>query len=185
MKENFGRVETYTFWQVLSRDGQEFMWYSNPWDRYTRDRDSEMSDHERTMSNPIVQDIHRAQWGLLRAGVELTASSLQRIGTGLSTVGYAATATGPGAEAGVPLVTLGNALQYTGVGIEMALDWKDRNYGKVGYNGATNFVMGTLGYIGNHYAPGAAGAIFNLTLTPFNEVLNYGGGTITTPNTKK
>ena len=45
--------------------------------------------------------------------------------------------------------------------------------------------MGGIGYIGSHYAPGPAGAIFNLTLIPFNEVLDYGGNTISTPNTKK
>ena len=184
LRENQGLKETYTFWTTIRRDGQEFTWYSNPWDRYIRERDSEMSDHERTMSNPIVRSIHRAQFRFLRGTVELTASSLQRLGTGLSTVGYAAIATGPAAETSVPLVLFGNMLQYTGLGIESLLNWKDGNMNKIKYDGVTNGVMYGFGYLGK-FAPGPAGAIFNLTLTPFNELLNYGGRAITTPHTKK
>ena len=178
--------ETYIFWMTVRRDGQEFTWYSNPWDRYTQGSTplSEMSEHERTMANPIVQQIHQAQWDFLRGTVELTASGLQRIGSSLATVGYAATATGPGAEAGVPLVGIGNMLQYTGLGIEALLDWKDRNTKKMKYKLATNVVMYGVGYLGK-LAPGSAGAIFNLTLIPINEALGYGGNTISTPNAKK
>ena len=187
LKENFGMKETYIFWMTVRRDGQEFTWYSNPWDRYTQGTKplSEMSEHERTMANPIVQQIHQAQWDFLRGTVELTASGLQRIGSSLATVGYAATATGPGAEAGVPLVSIGNMLQYTGLGIEALLDWKEGKSRELGYSVATNSVIGGIGYIGSHYAPGPAGAIFNLTLIPFNEVLNHAGETIPKPNTKK
>ena len=75
-------------------------------------------------------------------------------------------------------------LQYTGLGIEALLDWKDGNMNKIKYNGITNVGMDILGRVGN-LAQGPAGAIFNLTLIPFNEALSYGAGTITKPNTKK
>ena len=181
LKENFGMKETYIFWMTVRRDGQEFTWYSNPWDRYTQGSTplSEMSEHERTMANPIVQQIHQAQWDFLRGTVEITASGLQRIGSSLSTVGYAATATGPGAEAGVPLVGIGNLLQYTGAGIDLLLDLKDRNFQKAGYIAFTNGVMYGVGSMGS-LAPGPIDAIFNIILTPFNMALDYGVHTIKT-----
>ena len=71
------------------------------------------------------------------------------------------------------------------LGRDWAHDLKDRKFRELGCSFTTNFVIGGIGYIGSHYAPGPAGAIFNLTLIPFNEVLNHAGETIPKPNTKK
>ena len=98
----------------------------------------------------------------------------------MATVGYAATATGPGAEAGVPLVGIGNLLQYTGAGIDLLLDLKDRNFPQAGYNIITTGIMYGVGRLSD-LSPGPSGAIFNLTLIPFEAALSQGSQSLTGP----
>lgn len=57
---------------------------------------------------------------------------MQLVGDALATTGYAASTTGLGAEAGIPLAALGNVIKYTGVGLENILDTKRGSYMKVG-----------------------------------------------------
>ena len=174
-----GMIETYTFWIIYQRNGQEFTWYNNPRDRYPQEYKkplSEMSEHERTMANPIVRKIHRAQWRFLRGTIEFMASGLQRLGGSLSTVGYAASITGTGTA----LASFGNLLQYTGVGIDVLLDLKDRKFRKAGYNIFTTGIMYGVGRL-SALSPEPSRAIFNLTLIPFEATLSQGYQSLSEP----
>ncbi len=121
--------------------------------------------------------IHQAQENFIQGVVEFGSTALQRGGDAITTVGYGASASGIGIEAGAPLVVVGNAMKYTGVGIEAVIDYSIGNYRKVGYTGFTNTAMGVIGAAGS-LTPGPIAVYYNLLLMPFNVALDYGGSTI-------
>lgn len=108
---------------------------------------------------------------------------MQLIGDALATTGYAASTTGLGVEAGIPLAALGNTMKYTGIGLEIMMDKKRNNYPKVYYNAGTNMAMYGVSKLGN-FVPGPYNAVFNLLLLPVNATLDYGAGTLNSQNKK-
>ncbi len=81
-----------------------------------------LTDFERTMSNPLVQSIHRSAaefWGTaLDIGIETGAQSFTYCGLGVQTIGFYCLAI-PGGEAiGTELFAVGNALSSIGIGFD-------------------------------------------------------------------
>ena len=91
--------------------------------------------------------IRQGRRDFIAGSVDLTASSMQSLGDMLSTAGYAASMTGLGAEAGVPLVAVGNAMKYTGAAIDIATDYMSGNVRRATYNVGTSAVMHGLGIL--------------------------------------
>ena len=128
--------------------------------------------------------VHQMQGEFIVEAVDISSLSLQKTGDALTTAGYVVSTTGMGAEAGLPLVAIGNAMKYTGLGIESVADFMRGNKRKIGYNVFTNGTMYGIGQLG-HYAPGPYRAVFNLILTPYNTALSYGAETITPDKQKR
>jgi len=91
----------------------------------------EMSDHARTMSNPLVKKIHRAQLDFLRGGAELSAHILDNFGTAMELGGRYLTIHGLG-EFGVPFSAAGKSIALGGAIINSGLDLADGNYTDAG-----------------------------------------------------
>lgn len=142
-------------------------------------KDSPLS--EGAKNKLLVDHLHNAQSNFISGALDLSSDMMQQGGGVLSIVGYGASATGVGASVGAPLVTFGNTMQYTGVAIQVGLDASRGNSYKATYTAGSNFAKFLVGEFGN-LAPGKAGAIYNLTLAPFNAALDYGGKTIKTKN---
>jgi len=104
---------------------------------------AKQTDHERTMSNPLVQSIHQAQNDFIRGTAEFTADICNGGGLALSGVGTAA-AVVPGLQpvAGA-LVGAGNALSTAGGIIDAGLNIIDGNYKQAAINATS--IIGSKG----------------------------------------
>mgnify|MGYP007028759578 CR=1 FL=1 len=123
--------------------------------------------------------IRQGRRDFIAGSVDLTASSMQSLGDMLSTAGYAASMTGLGAEAGVPLVAVGNAMKYTGTAIDIATDYMSGNVRRATYNVGANIAMYGIGYMGS-FVSKPYNSIYNLLLIPYGYALDYGAGTLPT-----
>lgn len=130
-----------------------------------------------SQSGLMTDLVHQAQGDFLAGGVGLAAASLQTLGDAMAMTGYGASMTGLGAEAGVPLAAVGNALKYVGVGIETATDYMRGNNNRATYNLGANVAMYGIGNL-EKFIPGQHRAIYNLLLTPYSWVLDYGARTL-------
>lgn len=95
-------------------------------------RSSNLSDNgKRELMTDVV---HRGQGKFRIGAVEVTGGAMQSGGYKIAMIGYAASVSGLGATAGVPLVALGNVAKFAGVGIEAAINYARGNHAKANYN---------------------------------------------------
>ena len=87
-----------------------------------------MSDHARNMQNPIVQAIHQGQYDFLRGAFDLNTELIDKVGWGISYVGYGLTLTGIGAEVGVPLAAFGNGVSTVADGMKLSSQLVNRDF---------------------------------------------------------
>ncbi|HET6244382.1 MAG: hypothetical protein H0V01_05585 [Bacteroidetes bacterium] len=86
-----------------------------------------MSDHARTMSNPVVQNIHQGQVNFMKGAASVTGEALGTVGSATSLVGYGVSFV-PGAQpVGAALLTLGIGLSTTGGLFQSAFDFSEGN----------------------------------------------------------
>jgi len=104
----------------------------------------EMSDHAKTMNNPLVKEIHGAQNAFIRGTAELTSHVLGIFGDGATYAGTAAMAI-PGAQGvGGALIGTGSVLSTVGTTIDLGLNAVDGEWGKFITNGASIAIPGAL-----------------------------------------
>ena len=103
-----------------------------------------MSDHARTMQDPIVQKMHQGQRDFLRGSVLLTTHVAGQVGTGISYIGYGA-AFIPGAQpiAG-GLIATGNTLSTVSSASTALINMSDGDYTGAVLNGANAFIPGRV-----------------------------------------
>ncbi|MFW5707728.1 MAG: RHS repeat-associated core domain-containing protein, partial [Bacteroidota bacterium] len=99
--------------------------------------EAEMTDHQRTMNNPLVQANHEGQSEFLRGAADVTAHSLSMTGDLMTYTG-----TGlmlfPGAQmVGGGLIATGNSFSTAGTVISMGLNANDGEWGQLITNGVT------------------------------------------------
>ena len=135
----------------------------------------QMSDHARTMQNPIVQIMHGQQEALVKG---FSKTVLQDGGDALSLVGYGLTLTGVGAPLGLTLSGVGNGMSLAGSGIDLA--YQIGSGDRVGAGTNIGFMLGgaVLGATANRI-PGSS--LFKqilkqnaeLKLSGINRIINY------------
>ena len=103
-----------------------------------------MSDHARTMQNPIVQKVYKGQRDFLRGSFLLTAHVTGQVGTWTSYIGYGA-AFIPGAQpiAG-GLIATGNTLSTVSSASTALINMSDGDYTGAVLNGANAFIPGRV-----------------------------------------
>ncbi len=118
----------------------------------------ELSDHQRTMQNPVVNAVHQGHRNVIRGSMELTTHVAGQFGTGVSTVGYGA-AFIPGAQpiAG-GLIATGNTLStVSSLGVA-TLDFSEGNKTGAVLNTANALIPGVANkFIDRNVARGIIG----------------------------
>jgi hypothetical protein len=135
----------------------------------------EMSDHAKTMNNPLVKKMHRTQLDFLRGSAELTSSVFTNIGTGFEVTGLYLTMHGAG-EIGVPLMGLGRTSSLIGTGIDVGLDLADGDIAGAGISLST-YATGRAMRHGIKQLPKLSGSDFSYDVLrgwgdQFNRLLN-------------
>ncbi|MDY0078889.1 MAG: RHS repeat-associated core domain-containing protein [Bacteroidales bacterium] len=94
-----------------------------------------MSNHARTMSNPLVQSIHKGQNDFLKGSALLATDILGNVGTGVTLVGYGAAFVPGGQVIAGGLIGTGKAMTTTAGFLQLGINVQEGNYGQA----ATNF----------------------------------------------
>jgi RHS repeat-associated protein len=93
-----------------------------------------MSDHAKTMSNPLVQSIHRGQNDFLKESALLSTDILGNVGTGVTFVGYGAAFAPGGQVIAGGLIGTGKAMTTTAGFLQLGINVQDGNYGQAAVN---------------------------------------------------
>jgi RHS repeat-associated protein len=94
-----------------------------------------MSDHARTMSNPLVQSIHKGQNDFLKGSALLATDIMGNVGTGVTLVGYGAAFLPGGQAIAGGLIGTGKVMTTTAGFLQLGINVQEGNYGQA----ATNF----------------------------------------------
>ena len=107
-------------------------------------------DFHETMSNPIVQAVHRSQQQFFWGSMAVAGKGMEYLGYGIKYAGIGLTASGFGAGVGLAGIKTGSLISNIGTGMQIAYDLKKGNNKNWGYNAiliASNFGYGQLGKI--------------------------------------
>ncbi|MDP2189389.1 MAG: RHS repeat-associated core domain-containing protein, partial [Sphingobacteriaceae bacterium] len=100
-----------------------------------------MTDHQRTMSNPVVQAVHRGQGEFVAGALDVMGDALNNVGTASTVVGYGASLVPGGQPLGAAFISLGSTFSAASnaVGTGSAL------YAGNGVDAAVNAAFGAAG----------------------------------------
>ncbi len=114
--------------------------YSGAFDMAPVTVEGQLSDHQRTMNNPLVKAMHQGSADFYRGAASLSAHVLDMTGTAVTVAGYGAAFVPGGQPIAASLVGIGKTMSLAGGGINTALNVVDGNYIQAGVTATTTLL---------------------------------------------